>query len=185
METHSDEGKQSGGGASAGRKSAGDPSSGKPAGDELRRSPRRRRYASEDPPRDRCRTGGGRTPLEDSAGKRRSPCDGPRVHVSCRHLFRGGACDEAAHRASGGEVLDDLRGTLAAVKPLYQQKDERFRRLIFHYPGSSLATNSFLFANGEEGVYFGCHDPSFQETLHVYERSAAGEVSFISTASRF
>lgn len=78
----------------------------------------------------------------------------------------------------GGEVLDDLRGTLAAVKPLYQQKDERFRRLIFHYPGSSLATNSFLFANGEEGGYFGCHDPSFQETLHVYERSAAGEVSF-------
>ncbi len=76
----------------------------------------------------------------------------------------------------GGEVLENLRGELMAVAPRYQNKDELFRRLIYHYPGSSLATNSFAFANGREGLYCGCHDNAFEETLHLYELDVQGSI---------
>lgn len=51
--------------------------------------------------------------------------------------------------------------------PGYQGLDEVFRREILHYPGKMATTNSYILDGGDEGVYLGSHDTSFQTTLHI------------------
>lgn len=67
----------------------------------------------------------------------------------------------------GGQKLTDLRSRLQGQGSGYMAEDQAGLQLWTTYPGSSAATNCFVFADEKEGLYFGSHDNSFQRTLHL------------------
>ena len=101
---------------------------------------------------------------------------------------------------TGGQLFDDPIATVANVSPraLYMTPAQKFRQYDLQYPRNA-AANCFAFVGAEDGLYFGSHDPSLQQTWHglrAYpddtghlcaggdEGRADGQIGFSSTASK-
>lgn len=68
---------------------------------------------------------------------------------------------------TGGQVFSDPKGTImrrSNTAP-YKTPAQLFRQMNVKYP-TRIAANCFAFFSGTEGLYFGSHDPSFQDTWH-------------------
>lgn len=67
----------------------------------------------------------------------------------------------------GGERFRNPVAKIAAEgnEPPYMGRTWEFRQLDCKYPSHTVA-NCFALLNGREGLYFGSHDPSFQDTWH-------------------
>ena len=66
----------------------------------------------------------------------------------------------------GGQRFPDPRKEMERERKMYYLPDYHFRQMTITYPGQTAATNCYLFANDKEGLYVGCHDDSFSNTLH-------------------
>ena len=68
---------------------------------------------------------------------------------------------------TGGQLFDDPVATIANVSPraLYMTPAQKFRQYDLQYPRNA-AANCFAFVGAEDGLYFGSHDPSLQQTWH-------------------
>lgn len=68
----------------------------------------------------------------------------------------------------GGKIYDNPRKVIIekgfSDKP-YKRPDQFFRQLNAKYP-TGVSMNCFVFANDAQGLYFGSHDPLFQDTWH-------------------
>lgn len=74
---------------------------------------------------------------------------------------------------NGGKIYENPRKVIIETgfsdKP-YKRPDQIFRQLNLKYP-TGVSMNCFIFAGQEKGIYFGSHDPLFQDTwqgLRVY-----------------
>lgn len=67
---------------------------------------------------------------------------------------------------NGGERFSDPTAQIASQEKLYMGPDFKLQQMGTAYPGSGAATNCYLLADDEEGLYLGSHDPTFQNTLH-------------------
>jgi hypothetical protein len=91
----------------------------------------------------------------------------------------------------GGQRIADPKVAARGWKTGYMGPDQHGTKLTAMYPGSGAATNCFLFATKDEGLYFGSHDPSLQSTLHLFhfhdEQLQAGFVKypFLATGQKF
>ncbi len=65
----------------------------------------------------------------------------------------------------GGECFSDVRRHLDREK-LYFGCDQVFTDMQIGYPGSSAATNCYVFCDGVEGLYVACHEDSAELTQH-------------------
>ncbi len=65
----------------------------------------------------------------------------------------------------GGERIRDIRSHMEKDR-LYFGCDHEFVDMSIAYPGSTAATNCFLFCDHREGLYIGCHDDSAEFTQH-------------------
>ena len=70
----------------------------------------------------------------------------------------------------GGQVTGNIKASIRACHTQYMASDERFIQLANLYPGHS-SSNCYLFDCGDHGLYIGSHDPSFQNTLHLFRLS--------------
>jgi hypothetical protein len=77
----------------------------------------------------------------------------------------------------GGQIFKDIREILKKNHTQYMACDHESIRIGSIYPGNWTATNSFLFADETEGLYFGSHDLTFQQTMHLFELKNDVEVS--------
>lgn len=111
---------------------------------------------------------------------------GPDTVIREIHFPIIGACQiktgqELIWSHNGGARVTDLRQKIRKSHTLYMSNDNEGIRLSGLYP-MSLATNSFVLADGEEGLYFGSHDSTFQQTIHLFELKqndlAAGFVKY-------
>ena len=68
---------------------------------------------------------------------------------------------------TGGQIFDDPVRKISDVPPgpLYMTPAQKFRQYDLQYPRNA-ASNCFAFTGEEDGLYFGSHDPSFQQTWH-------------------
>ena len=68
---------------------------------------------------------------------------------------------------TGGQVFDDPLATIVNVNPktLYMKPDQYFRQYDLQYPRHA-ASNCYAFFGDEDGLYFGSHDESLQQTWH-------------------
>ena len=68
---------------------------------------------------------------------------------------------------TGGQVFDDPVRKIADMPrgPLYMTPASKFRQYDLQYPRHA-ASNCFAFFGEKDGLYFGSHDPSFQQTWH-------------------
>ncbi len=68
---------------------------------------------------------------------------------------------------TGGQLFDDPVETIVSRgnKFPYMTPAQKFRQYDVQYP-RNLAANCFAFVGEQDGLYFGSHDPSFQETWH-------------------
>ena len=68
---------------------------------------------------------------------------------------------------TGGQLFDDPVRKISDVdvRPLYMTPAQKFRQYDLQYPRNA-AANCFAFVGAEDGLYFGSHDPSFQQTWH-------------------
>ena len=68
---------------------------------------------------------------------------------------------------TGGQVFPDPVRTIADMPqgPLYMTPASRFRQYDLQYPRNA-ASNCFAFFGKDDGLYFGSHDASFQQTWH-------------------
>lgn len=90
--------------------------------------------------------------------------------------------DNAAHMTlhtseSGGRVWPDLvsyRGRLRNFEAIYQGRHFLFERRLSNYPSHSATLNCFILNSETEGIYFGCHDDSFQFNGHMIEEEKNG-----------
>jgi len=67
---------------------------------------------------------------------------------------------------AGGERFKNVHKEVRSRHTQYIAKDNMEVRLWSLYPGMS-AANAFTLEDGEEGLYFGSHDPDFKYTLHL------------------
>ena len=86
---------------------------------------------------------------------------------------------------TGGRIYDDPVSMIVNVpaQTLYMKPDQKFRQADLQYPRNA-ASNCFAFVGEDVGLYFGSHDPSFQQTWHglrvypscpgVFDRLEAG-----------
>jgi hypothetical protein len=100
--------------------------------------------------------------------------DQPGTVIREVHFPMIGSCNYITGQAMiwgeiGGQKILDLRKMLKSNHTLYMACDHLATRVSSLYPGIWTATNSYLFANEKEGLYFGSHDPTFQQTLHLFE----------------
>lgn len=81
---------------------------------------------------------------------------------------------------TGGQIFDDPVAKIANVdtRALYMTPAQKFRQYDLQYPRNA-ASNCFAFVGNADGLYFGSHDTSLQQTWHglrVYpEASAEGK----------
>ena len=68
---------------------------------------------------------------------------------------------------TGGQIFDDPVAKIANVdtRALYMTPAQKFRQYDLQYPRHA-ATNCFAFVGPEDGLYFGSHDASLQQTWH-------------------
>ena len=68
---------------------------------------------------------------------------------------------------TGGQLFDDPAGTVSNVstRALYMTPAQKFRQYDLQYPRNA-AANCFAFTGPEDGLYFGSHDNSLQQTWH-------------------
>ncbi len=68
---------------------------------------------------------------------------------------------------TGGQVFDDPVWKISNVdvRPLYMTPAQKFRQYDLQYPRNA-ASNCFAFIGTEDGLYFGSHDTSLQQTWH-------------------
>ena len=68
---------------------------------------------------------------------------------------------------TGGQVFDNPIETIANVntRALYMTPAQKFRQYDLQYPRNA-ASNCFAFAGEKDGLYFGSHDSSLQQTWH-------------------
>ena len=68
---------------------------------------------------------------------------------------------------TGGQVHDDALDLIVNVNPktLYMKPDQYFRQYDLQYPRHA-ASNCYAFFGEEDGLYFGSHDESLQQTWH-------------------
>ncbi len=69
---------------------------------------------------------------------------------------------------NGGQRFEDPREQIRRSHTLYMSPDQTGIKMTLVYPGTGAATNSFVFAGTAEGLYFGSHDPTFQQTVHLF-----------------
>ena len=83
---------------------------------------------------------------------------------------------------TGGQIFDDPVAKIANVdtRALYMTPAQKFRQYDLQYPRNA-ASNCFAFVGTEDGLYFGSHDLSLQQTWHglrVYpDDSSIGHVT--------
>ena len=67
----------------------------------------------------------------------------------------------------GGQLFPNPRGYVNAAgnRTSYAAPAQFFRDTSLRYPGAT-ASNCFAFTGEKEGLYFGSHDNSFQDTIH-------------------
>ena len=68
---------------------------------------------------------------------------------------------------TGGQVFDNPVWKISNVdvRPLYMTPAQKFRQYDLQYPRNA-ASNCFAFVGAEDGLYFGSHDSSLQQTWH-------------------
>lgn len=68
---------------------------------------------------------------------------------------------------TGGQIFDDPIHKISDVdvRPLYMTPAQKFRQYDLQYPRNA-ASNCFAFTGTDDGLYFGSHDPSLQQTWH-------------------
>ena len=68
---------------------------------------------------------------------------------------------------TGGQIFDDPVATIANVstRALYMTPAQKFRQYDLQYPRNA-ASNCFAFVGTQDGLYFGSHDTSLQQTWH-------------------
>lgn len=68
---------------------------------------------------------------------------------------------------TGGQIFDDPVWKIANVdtRALYMTPAQKFRQYDLQYPRNA-ASNCFAFVGEKDGLYFGSHDPSLQQTWH-------------------
>ena len=68
---------------------------------------------------------------------------------------------------TGGQLFDDPVRKIANVdtRALYMTPAQKFRQYDLQYPRNA-ASNCFAFVGGKDGLYFGSHDTSLQQTWH-------------------
>ena len=68
---------------------------------------------------------------------------------------------------TGGRLYDNpLKAILDIPQAtVYMKPDQKFRQMDLQYPRNA-ASNCFAFVGEEDGLYFGSHDDSFQQTWH-------------------
>ena len=68
---------------------------------------------------------------------------------------------------TGGQVWDDALDLIVNVNPktLYMKPDQYFRQYDLQYPRHT-ASNCYAFFGENDGLYFGSHDQSLQQTWH-------------------
>ena len=68
---------------------------------------------------------------------------------------------------TGGQIFEDPVWKIANVdtRALYMTPAQKFRQYDLQYPRNA-ASNCFAFVGEKDGLYFGSHDPSLQQTWH-------------------
>ena len=68
---------------------------------------------------------------------------------------------------TGGQLFDNPQKAIAdiPVRAVYMTPAQKFRQLDLQYPRNA-AADCFAFTGAEEGLYFGSHDASLQQTWH-------------------
>lgn len=82
---------------------------------------------------------------------------------------------------TGGQIFDDPVWKISNVdvRPLYMTPAQKFRQYDLQYPRNA-ASNCFAFTGEKDGLYFGSHDPSFQQTWHgLRTYPAKGEIGHV------
>jgi hypothetical protein len=95
-----------------------------------------------------------------------------RVTITEFHFPLVGACRYQPGQAliwsnSGGQRFEDPRARIRRANTSYNTSDQNGIKLFGSYPGLTAGVNAFVFAGTGEGLYFGSHDPTFQQTLHL------------------
>lgn len=72
-----------------------------------------------------------------------------------------------------GERFADVGKAVDSCHTHYMGRDDKAVQMSTLYPGEA-ATNCFELIKGDAGLYFGSHDPSFQNTLHLMSKNRAG-----------
>ncbi len=67
------------------------------------------------------------------------------------------------------ERIADLPAYIRAGFTNYMAPDQKYIRRRGVYPGRSNSMNCFLIDWGNDGLYFACHDETFEMTAHVFE----------------
>lgn len=65
----------------------------------------------------------------------------------------------------GGMIQDDPMEYIRRGHTGYTGQDQTLRQIILTYP-CDVSMNFYLFAGNDDGIYFGSHDPLFQNTAH-------------------
>lgn len=82
---------------------------------------------------------------------------------------------------TGGQIFDNPVHRIANVdtRALYMTPAQKFRQYDLQYPRNA-ASNCFAFVGNRDGLYFGSHDSSLQQTWHglrAYPESGIGHVT--------
>ena len=83
---------------------------------------------------------------------------------------------------TGGQVHDDALDLIVNVNPktLYMKPDQYFRQYDLQYPRHA-ASNCYAFFGEKDGLYFGSHDESLQQTWHGTPSSANSSTLWLVT----
>ncbi len=81
---------------------------------------------------------------------------------------------------TGGQIFDDPVWKISNVdvRPLYMTPAQKFRQYDLQYPRNA-ASNCFAFTGEADGLYFGSHDPSFQQTWHGLRTYPKGDMGHV------